>query len=165
MLTQASCVSPPPDCFKISRQSSTRMASNFGTTFTLTTLQQRTFWQWKTDVAAANILAMENEAATYEIYNVGGTEVLSVSEYVKLVSKVMGREVVPEIPGEFRFGDVRHIVSDISKIRKLGWQPRTSLERIVSEYFEWAKEQPEVSDFYAEASQVMKRMGVIRAAR
>lgn len=117
------------------------------------------------DVAGANILVMENEAAAYEIYNVGGTEVLSVSEYVKLVSKVMGREVVPQIPAEFRFGDVRHIVSDISKIRKLGWQPRTSLEKIVSEYFEWAREQPEVRDFYGEASQVMKRMGVIRATR
>ncbi len=117
------------------------------------------------DVAAANILALENEAATYQVYNVGGTEILSVSEYVKLLSKVVGREVIPEIPGEFRFGDVRHIISDISKIRELGWQPRTSLEQIMSEYFEWATEQPEVRDFYTEASQVMKQMGVIRATR
>lgn len=117
------------------------------------------------DVAAANILAMENEAADYEVYNVGGSEIVSVSEYVKLLSKVVGRQVTPQIPGEFRFGDVRHIVSDISKIEKLGWQPRTSLEQIMSEYFEWATEQPEVRDFYTEASRVMKRMGVIRASR
>ncbi|MBA7612340.1 dTDP-L-rhamnose 4-epimerase [subsurface metagenome] len=117
------------------------------------------------DVAAANILAMESKAATYQIYNVGGSEVISVSEYVKVLSKVVGREVIPEIPGEFRFGDVRHIISDISKIRELGWQPRTSLEQIMSEYFEWATEQPEVRDFYTEASQVMKQMGVIRATR
>ncbi len=117
------------------------------------------------DVAAANILAMETEAANYKVYNVGGSEILSVSAYVKLLSKVVGKEVAPEIPGEFRFGDVRHIVSDISKISKLGWQPRTSLEQIMSEYFEWATEQPEVRDFYTEASRVMKRMGVIRASR
>jgi dTDP-L-rhamnose 4-epimerase len=117
------------------------------------------------DVAAANILAMENEAATHEVYNVGGSEVLSVSGYVGLLAKVVGEEVTPEMPGEFRFGDVRHIVSDISKITKLGWQPRTSLEQIMSEYFEWAMEQPEVRDFYTEASRVMKQMGVIRASR
>lgn len=117
------------------------------------------------DVAAANVLAMENEAATYEIYNVGGSEVLSALGYAELLLKVMDKEVTPEIPGEFRFGDVRHIVSDIAKIRKLGWQPGTSLEQIMSEYLEWATEQAEVRDFYTEASQVMKRMGVIRATR
>jgi dTDP-L-rhamnose 4-epimerase len=117
------------------------------------------------DVAAANILALESEAANYEIYNVGGTEVLSVSEYAKRLLRVMGKDTTPEIPGEFRCGDVRHIISDISKIKRLGWQPRTSLEQTISEYLGWVMKQPEVGDFYNEASRVMKQMGVIRANR
>ena len=117
------------------------------------------------DVAAANILALESEAANYEIYNIGGTEVLSVSQYAKRLLRVLGKDTIPEIPGEFRFGDVRHIISDISKIKKLGWQPRTSLEQIISEYLEWVMEQPELRDFNVEASRVMKQMGVIRAIR
>jgi len=117
------------------------------------------------DVAAANLLAMESNTANYQIYNVGGSEPISVSEYVKLLLRVLGKDVAPKIRGEFRFGDARHIISDISKIGKLGWQPRTSLEQIISEYLEWAIEQPEIKDFYAEAEKVMKRMGVIRAAR
>ncbi|GAI49727.1 unnamed protein product, partial [marine sediment metagenome] len=117
------------------------------------------------DVAAANILAMESETANYEVYNIGGNEILSVSEYAKLVSHVMGKNITPQVPGEFRFGDVRHIISDISKIKKLGWQPRTSIEQVAREYIDWARKQPEVSDYYAEAEKVMKRMGVIKTVR
>lgn len=117
------------------------------------------------DVAAANISVMEGNAANYEIYNVGGDEVLSVLEYAKLLSKVMGKDVTPETPGDFRLGDVRHIISDISNIKKLGWQPRTSVEQTISEYLEWVMKQVEVRDSYTEASRLMKRMGVIRTAR
>ena len=117
------------------------------------------------DVVVANILAMESETANYEIYNIGGNEILSVSEYAKLVSRVMGKDVTPQVPGEFRFGDVRHIISDISKIKKLGWQPRTSIEQIVREYLAWAREQPEASDYYAEAEKVMRQEGVLKAVR
>jgi len=117
------------------------------------------------DVVIANILAMESESANYEIYNIGGNEILSASEYAKLVSRVMGKDVTPQVSGELRFGDVRHIISDISKIKKLGWQPRTSIEQIVREYIDWAREQPEVSDYYAEAEKVMKQEGVLKTVR
>jgi len=69
-----------------------------------------------------------------------GYEVLSVLEYGKLLSNVMGKGVTPEIPGEFRFGNVRHIISDVSKIKKLGWQPRTSIEQAAREYIHLGKE-------------------------
>ena len=114
------------------------------------------------DVARANLLVMENDAANYEVYNVGGSEVLSVLEYVELVLKVMDKDIMPQILGELRFGDTRHVVSDISKLKKLGWEPRVSLEQTIREYVEWAASQPEVKDFYAEASQVMKEKGVLR---
>ena len=117
------------------------------------------------DTAKANLLVMENDTANYEAYNVGGREVLSVSEYANLLMKVMGKDVTPQIPGEFRFGDTRHAVSDISKLGKLGWFPRVSLEQIIREYVEWAEAQPCVSDYYAQAEKVMKQEGVIKTAR
>jgi len=94
-----------------------------------------------------------------------GYEVLSLLQYGKLLSNVMGKGVTPEIPGEFRFGDVRHIISDVSKIKKLGWQPRTSIEQAATEYIHWARKQPEVSDYYAEAEKVMKQEGVLKIVR
>jgi len=92
-------------------------------------------------------------------------EVLSVLQYGKLLSNVMGKGITSKIPGEFRFGDVRHIISDISKIKKLGWQPRTSIEQAARKYIDWARKQPEVSDYYAEAEKVMKQEGVLKTVR
>jgi len=94
-----------------------------------------------------------------------GYEVLSVLQYGKLLSNIMGKGVTTEIPGEFRFGDVRHIISDVSKIKKLGWQPRTSIEQAAREYIDWARKQPEVSDYYAAAEKVMKQEGVLKTVK
>ncbi len=114
------------------------------------------------DVAAANLLALESEAANYQVYNVGGNEVLSVSEYADLLLKIVGRDIEPQIPGEFRFGDTRHAVSDISKLRALGWEPNTAIEQIAREYVEWASAQPGAVDHYAEAEKAMKAAGTLR---
>jgi len=117
------------------------------------------------DVVSANLLVMESSAADYEVYNVGGGEVLSVLEYTRLLLKVTDKDITPLIPGQFRFGDVRHITSDISKLTKLGWEPKTTIEQTAKEYVDWVRKQPEVSDYYAEAEKVMKQEGVIRLVR
>jgi dTDP-L-rhamnose 4-epimerase len=113
------------------------------------------------DVARANLLALENAAADYEAFNVGGNQILTVTEYAAMLSRIMGIKVSPVIPGEIRYGDVRHIVSDITKICKLGWQPTVSIEQIAREYIDWASKQPEASDHYAEAEKVMKQKQAI----
>ena len=117
------------------------------------------------DVARANLLVMESDAANYEVYNVGGSEVLSVLDYSKLLEEMMGKGAALQIPGEFRFGDVRHIISETSKLKKLGWEPRASLDQGIREYIKWAEAQPEVSDYYAEAERAMKKAGAIRSIR
>ncbi len=116
------------------------------------------------DVAAANLLTMECEAANYQVYNVGGREVLSVSEYADMLAKITNAKVTPLIPGEFRFGDTRHSISDISKLKALGWEPKISIEQIAQGYVEWASTQPKVIDHYAEAEKTMKELGMLRVA-
>jgi dTDP-L-rhamnose 4-epimerase len=117
------------------------------------------------DVVRANLLALETDSADYQALNVGGSKATSVLEYARLLVELTGKRIEPEIPGEFRVGDTRHIISDISKLRGLGWQPLTPLEDIAREYIAWAEAQPEVQDYYAQAAQVMKEKSVIRAAR
>jgi len=116
------------------------------------------------DVARANVLVMEDSRADYEVFNVGGGRALTVLEYGQLVADALHSELRPIVPGEFRFGDTRHIISDISKLRSLGWNPDTTLEEIIREYIAWAIEQPGVGDYYSTAEQVMKQMGTVRAA-
>ncbi|TAK29862.1 MAG: NAD-dependent epimerase/dehydratase family protein [Chloroflexota bacterium] len=116
------------------------------------------------DVARANLLALEDQRANYQVFNVGGREVVSVLEYAYLVADVLGKRIDPVVPGEFRFGDTRHVMSDITKLQSLGWEPTTSLREIVTDYAAWAEAQPNVRDYYAEAEVVMKQRGTVRMA-
>ncbi len=116
------------------------------------------------DVARANLLVMEDDRADYQVFNVGGNKVTTVLEYAHLLAEKLGKDTEPMIPGEFRFGDTRHIISDIDKLRALGWEPVTPLEQIIEEYIEWARKQPDFEDYYVEAERAMKEMGVIRMA-
>jgi dTDP-L-rhamnose 4-epimerase len=113
-------------------------------------------------VARANVLVMEDARANYEMFNVGGGRAITVEQYARLVAEKLGEKIDPSIPGEFRFGDTRHIVSDISKLRALGWSPQVTLDEIAEEYIGWAREQPDVRDYYRDAEIEMKKMGTIR---
>ena len=42
---------------------------------------------------------------------------------------------------EFRVGDIRHAISDISKIQKLGWKPKFSEQETLKEYISWFTKQ------------------------
>jgi dTDP-L-rhamnose 4-epimerase len=117
------------------------------------------------DVARANILVMEDERANYRSFNVGGGQAITVKDYAHLIAQKMDKAIEPVFPGEFRFGDTRHIISEIGALRGLGWQPQVPLEKIAEEYIEWVKTQPNVADYYSAAEREMKAMGTIRETR
>jgi dTDP-L-rhamnose 4-epimerase len=116
------------------------------------------------DVARANLLVLNDARADYRAFNVGGGRAISVIEYARLIARRMGKDIAPQIPGQFRFGDTRHIVSDISQLRALGWEPRVPFEEIVDEYIAWASAQPDVRDYYADAEREMLARGTLREA-
>ncbi|MBI3914143.1 MAG: SDR family NAD(P)-dependent oxidoreductase [Chloroflexi bacterium] len=116
------------------------------------------------DVARANVLVMEDARADYEVYNVGGGRAVAVSEYAQMVARALGKNIAAQFPGQYRFGDTRHIISDISKLCALGWAPQVPLEKIIEEYIAWARVQPDVADYYAEAEREMLEMGTIRVS-
>ena len=116
------------------------------------------------DVARANVLVMEDPRADYQVFNVGGGRAIPVKEYAHVIARALGKDIEPLIPGEFRFGDTRHIISDIGKLRALGWEPQVPLEKIVEGYIAWAREQPDLRDYYQDAEREMKARGTIRKA-
>ncbi|MCL4486887.1 MAG: GDP-mannose 4,6-dehydratase [Chloroflexi bacterium] len=117
------------------------------------------------DVARANLLVMQDARADGQVFNVGGGRPVTVKDYAGLVARTLGRSIAPEIPGEFRFGDTRHIISDITKLRGLGWEPQVSLEEIVQSYVDWARQQPDLVDYTDEAGREMRAMGTVREAK
>jgi dTDP-L-rhamnose 4-epimerase len=89
------------------------------------------------DVAAANVLALEEPATDFEVYNVGGGQSLTTLQYADAVIGMINPSLRPEIPGYYRFGDTRHIVSDSGKLRQLGWRTSLGVPEIIAEYAEW----------------------------
>jgi dTDP-L-rhamnose 4-epimerase len=119
---------------------------------------------WVGDVARANLLVLEDERADYEAFNVGGNRKVTVLEYADLLIDQIGANVTPEVAGKFRFGDTRHIFSDIGKLRALGWEPTTPLDRIAEAYITWVAAQPDHQDRTADALRTMEKAGTVRAA-
>ena len=114
------------------------------------------------DVARANALALEDARTNFQAYNVGGGKALTVLEYAHLCGRALGVPVDPEIPGRFRLGDTRHILSDITRLRALGWEPRHTLEEAAQAYADWAKGQPGFRDYSDEGMTTMTQRGVVR---
>jgi dTDP-L-rhamnose 4-epimerase len=116
------------------------------------------------DVVRANLLVLEDSRADFQVFNVGGNRRVSVVEYARLISARAGRAIEPQIPGTYRFGDTRHILSDVTRLMSLGWKPVVPLEQIVDEYLEWLRADPEFRDHSARADERMEMLGVLRRA-
>jgi dTDP-L-rhamnose 4-epimerase len=116
------------------------------------------------DVARANVLVMEKEEANYRVFNVGGGRAVSVLAFARIMLDAFGSKLEPLVPGEFRIGDTRHTVSDISSLQRLGWNPAFRVEQNVRQYIEWLETQTVSEEFLLEAERVMQQAGVVRTA-
>lgn len=117
------------------------------------------------DVARATLLVLENDRADYQVFNVGGGKGYTVLDFANIVAGATGFKGAPRMAGEFRLGDTRHSVSDISKLESLGWSPTKSPKDSVQEYVSWIKTQKMDKDYTGEAEEKMRELGTLRKAR
>jgi dTDP-L-rhamnose 4-epimerase len=115
------------------------------------------------DIARANVLAMEERRADFQVFNAGGGRAVTVVEFARIMIEEFGSDLEPLIPGEFRLGDTRHTVSDNSRLNALGWEPSIPVEQNVSEYVAWMREQKGTAEYLEEAERVMREQGVVRS--
>ena len=91
------------------------------------------------DAVEGLIGLMDTESTTGEVYNVGGTEEITILELARRVIEVVGSsstiEFVPfEVAYEKNFEDMPRRVPSIEKIfRQIGWRPRMSLDQILQD--------------------------------
>lgn len=116
------------------------------------------------DVARANLLALERDEADYQVLNVGGGRAVAVLEFARIMLNAFNSKLEPSIPGEFRMGDTRHTISDISRMRNLGWEPTVPVEENARQYVEWLQAQSVREEYLLEAERVMRESGVIQTA-
>lgn len=112
-------------------------------------------WQWTRgyveNVADAIVLAIQNDMAMRRIYNVGKQEVLTTSEWVRMIAKYAGwdgdivvaakdvlpKDLVPEMRSE------QHLVSDTSRIRReLGYEESIPDDKGMKRTIAWERENP-----------------------
>jgi dTDP-L-rhamnose 4-epimerase len=98
------------------------------------------------------------------VYNVGGGEGYTVLEFAGIVAEELGTTVQPSVTGEYRVGDTRHSVSDISKLQKLGWQPTKTPRDSVRDYVAWIRRQQLDKDYAGEALANLRKLGALRKA-
>ncbi len=114
------------------------------------------------DVVDANLLVLEDPRAVGRAFNVGGGTPYTTRQFAEIVQAYYGSDQPGRVTGEYRFGDTRHIFSDISALEDLGWTPRRTPAESVAEYADWLKGMPGLDAVLADAEATMKSLGVVR---
>jgi dTDP-L-rhamnose 4-epimerase len=83
------------------------------------------------DVARANVAAIDavatGAAGRFGAFNICSGEPVSIRQVAQLVAAGTGSDIEPEVTGEYRAGDVRHVVASPERARQeLGFSARIS---------------------------------------
>ena len=113
------------------------------------------------DVARANLLAATTDGLDGLPVNVGSGRATTIRQVAGMVSDALGIGIEPVARGEFRPGEMRHLISDISRAAAVGYEPQTELADGVERYLSWIKNQGDVRDYFAEAEKVLRSKRIV----
>jgi dTDP-L-rhamnose 4-epimerase len=112
------------------------------------------------DVARAFRLALEKDGADGLAVNIGSGSSVSIIELAQRLAAQLGKDIAPEVTGEFRVGDIRHCFADVSLAREtLGFEAQVALEDGIAELAEWLAGQTAV-DRVDQATAELARRGL-----
>ena len=114
------------------------------------------------DVVSATVLALDDDRANFNAFNVGSGETITVLAFGRLLARALGVSIEPEVGGRFRVGDTRHVWSDTSKLRALGWSPRYRIADNVADYVAALDRTQFAVDWAGRALAEMERAGTVR---
>lgn len=115
------------------------------------------------DVVDANLLVLHDARADGQMFHVGGDRAMTVCDFARVVAEVFGRSgYEPQPCGKYRFGDTRHICSDVSRLKALGWSPRRIIHESVEGYKAWLCEAENPGAILQQATAQMQALNVVR---
>ncbi len=105
--------------------------------------EQRRDFVHVTDVARAFVHALEVPEAAGGVFNIGSGRITTIREIGEQIAAAMGRpDLIPEVLGKARAGDIRHCFADISLAReRLGFEPRQDMREGMRDLAEWVRKQ------------------------
>lgn len=119
-------------------------------------LQSRDFVH-VSDVAQANLLAMEKNVANYGVFNVGSGESITILDMASVLIGQLGVDIVPDVVSKFRAGDIRHCFANIDRIQELGYVPRVCFQIGVADLVAWVGSQTALDNFDSAQSELLAR--------
>ncbi|MDX1951925.1 MAG: SDR family NAD(P)-dependent oxidoreductase [Verrucomicrobiota bacterium] len=113
------------------------------------------------DIVQGCSLALEKAESAGEVFNIGSGQHYTILELAERLGQVMGKqELLPQITGKYRVGDIRHCFADIGKAQQiLGYSPKINLEEGLRELVGWLEGQV-AEDHVAKASAELSARGL-----
>src|ERR1700751_1330041 len=113
------------------------------------------------DIARANLLAAETDKLDGLPVNIGSGDGTPIREIAEQLSDILKIDIAPEIKGEFRPGEMRHLTSDTRLARSAGYKATVDLSEGVARYIDWIRTQSDIRDYFSEASEILKNKGIV----
>lgn len=117
------------------------------------------------DIARANLLAAESDKLDGLPVNVGSGEGVSIRRIAEQISDALGIHIAPEVNGDFRPGEMRHLTSGTERIRAAGYAPQVDLATGVGRYLDWIRRQADVRDYFSEAASILRSKGIVHRVK
>lgn len=114
------------------------------------------------DVARANLLVALSDELDGQAVNVGSGKATSILDLATLISEALDIQIDPIVPGTFRPGEIRHLISDTTRIRSLGFIPEVDLQKGIERYLSWIRDQGDVSDYFTAAETGLRSKGMVQ---
>jgi dTDP-L-rhamnose 4-epimerase len=114
------------------------------------------------DIARANFLAATSDELDGKAVNVGSGRAVTITQIAGMISDALQIRLPPIVNREFRPGEMRHLISDTTVIRKAGYTPTVGLEEGIERYLEWIRQQSSIKEYFADAELVLRKKGILQ---
>jgi dTDP-L-rhamnose 4-epimerase len=115
------------------------------------------------DVVRATTQACLDPRADNRVFNVGSGVGTTVIDVVSELMRAYNTEVPVAVTGNFRLGDIRHNVADLTLIGDiLGYEPKTDFRAGVEKFAKWVGVQNSVADGYEASLEEMRKRKLLK---
>ena len=116
------------------------------------------------DAVDATIAALELETVKNEILNVGSGTATTVLEIAKILVEKYNQNTQIDISGNFRIGDIRYNVADLSKIKSLlSFGPKVDFSQGITQFTDWVLTQPVENNNFSKSLVEMQEKGFLKS--